>query len=914
MEGASERVDAWLARDEDAESVVSFARGGESEFGDFDDSQYRLVEEEPEAPAVSKDAVADVALALERVAEAAQRKAVCGFHRLYSRGRMSDVPDYGKRSPQHQRFFRLEGFMQLSSLDDPALVDALSAGVVRSRLSAQTGMGKTMKLPGLLASKCGLRVCQLELDNDVAATALKFQKKLYGIPGGAKTWCRQKKAYLTCMSYADFRGVVLSGSRDRLFEDFDVFYMDEAHEPLAAVWAARQYFAAFAKEHNSLLVASATMSTVESNNEVASGVGKFVTERTRVTLEEAMNSDKLVGEFLRDRTQVLVSSDEDVAMLRAYYVEMGIDVYILDNASTIADREAVVKAFSVSTAVTPRVVVSTENYGTGYNIPLSFVITTCTRRVYEMDAAHALVEKEVPLMRRSVVQHQGRVGRGLATGSGGWCLSPDTAPDRELLASEALEAYLSLVAASISPRPGMFTTVVKVLPKGVDAGVARMVLRSSLPPALCVRYLGTDGRFAAKFLEGVRLFHQSGENLRKSKDELPVGYESWTEEVVGGYYEGDETVTRTVVPVPFASPRGLKIQMHAISAVAESYLELDYWDWCDEEEQSDNEEIGVRMKARRRVLPRLPEAPVQESVASVATVSLPWQYDADPEAAKVKKVRRRGMSWTANGEGKMAVTTLVRALEDASLGSSVANPQFNVPEFAGKVAYSLPLDEDVMVPVKSAGGGKILLVTTKVHEAFMKGEALSPAAAGEVLSHICEIRAIERFAKSTVFDNWSPAWLSWFSSLAADGVFEELKRRGLHSDAVKLLGMLYDRFRSEVLSVAASSNLYRDKLASFFRSKPSVSKFVSAVRKGKLPIAQSDSFVSQVLRIKDAYDVAVMTIEVSGVFAPGLVTSAQRRLPIRDRGRKMGVIDEDVVSRDKSMRLETERGKGSWRK
>jgi len=518
-------------------------------------------------------------------------------------------------------------------------------------------------------------------------------------------------------------------------------------------------------------------------------------------------------------------------------------------------------------------------------------------------------------MSKEVVQHKGRVGRGLATGSGGWCLSESVSPDRELLASEALEAYLSLVAARIKPRPGLFDSVTKVLPKGLDASVARQVLRSVLPAGYVVRLLGSDGRFASRFVEGVQLFHQLGETLRKSRDEFPVGYESWVSETVGEYYEGDDSVTRTSVQVPFRSPAGLKIAMHTVSAVASGYLKMDYWNWFDEEEESDNEEIGIRTKVSRKVLPRMPETPKPKPAASVGTEVFPWQYDANPADAKVKRARRRGMSWTANGEGRMAITTLVRALDRDEMGTSVANPVVGAPDYAGKVAYALPLDsEDDMIPVKSAGGGKILLVSEGVHACFMSGMNMKPDDVVDVIKHVVEIRGVERLAKSTLFDNWSPAWLCWFNSMGDVDTFERLKAKGLHSNAVKLLGLLYDRFKAEVMSVALSSNLYKDKLGTFFRAKPSVTRFVSAVRKGKLPIAQSEVFVERVLRIKDAYDSAVMSMETTGVFAPALVTGAQRRLPLRDKQRKMEVIDEDVISRDKSAVIADDMGRVDWRR
>lgn len=909
----NEGVSRWLLDNEDNASVVSeLDRVAGSEFGEFDEGQYRLEEDVTTRVASDDRDVQLVAETLGAVAKATQRKAVCAFYRQYVRGRMLDFPDYSNRQEMVQRFFQVEGYMQLTSLADDTLIQALLNGPVRTRLSAPTGMGKTRKLPGLIASKCGLRVLQLELDKPVAAAAMKYQKDLYKIPGGVKTWSRERKAYLASMSYHEFRGIVLSGSCNRLFEDFDVFYFDEAHSPEAVVWAAKQYFASFSKPHNSLLVVSATISSEDGNNATASGVGGFVEETTPMTIEDAMDSGRLMNEFLRDRILVLVASDEDVALTRAYYMDHGVDVYILDSASTEADMAAVDRAFRVPTSVVPRVLVAEQRYGTSSNFPVSAVISTGSVRVYELEADNSLVEKVLPVMAKVIVQHKGRVGRGLATGAGGWIISGAPARDKEILASEALEAYLSLIAAAIRPRPGAFDAAARVLPKGLNAEVAKRVLKIGLPPALAVRYLGTDGRFASKFVDGVRLFTQGGEVLRKSKDEYPVGYDSWIEEEVAHYYVGDVKAAGVMVRVPFKSPVGLKIQMHTITAVSDGLLDLDYWNWFEEDEESDDEVIGVRTKARRAAVPRMPADREHVAVpSSVGTVSV-WQYDADPAMAAKKRIRRRGISWGANGEGKAAITALCRAIDSGRLGMFDVIAEEGVPEYEGKVAYTLPLEESPTVPVKSAGGGRVLLVTPSVHKCFMDGVQLSPSAIVEVMANIVELRAIERFAKSTLFDNWSPAWLSWFDSFAEEDVLKAFKDKALHSDAIKLLNFLYERFRSEVVSVAVSSNLYRSQLGTFFSNKPSLTKFVSAVRKGRIPIAQSDEFVARVLRIKDSYDVAVMALEKVGLFAPTLVTKAQRRLPLRDRHRKMEVIDEAVVLPSDSLsklRLE----KDSWR-
>jgi len=272
------------------------------------------------------------------------------------------------------------------------------------------------------------------------------------------------------------------------------------------------------------------------------------------------------------------------------------------------------------------------------------------------------------------------------------------------------------------------------------------------------------------------------------------------------------------------------------------------------------------------------------------------------------------MSWAANGEGKEAVTQLVRALESGTLGANRAMPQTDAPEFGGNVAYSLPLVNGSPVPVRSAGGGEVLLVSKPVHVKFMQGTLLSGDELVAVMKHLVENNISTRFVKSTVFDNWSPAWLCWFETFGSLSSVEALKAAGFRSQALKLMNYLYDRFRAEVLSVASSSNMYKEKLSGFFRGKPSVSKFAEAVKKGKLPIAQSDAFVSRVLSIKDAYDKALLNVEQAGLFAPAQVTGAQSQLPIRDRRRGLSVIDDDVVAGPERRKAEEGKRAGVWRK
>lgn len=896
-------VQDWLDQSEVDDGESSVIDVPSSVFGDLD--ARNVVDEKELLGGIAEETeeALQVENALGDVARSTQRMKANYMASLYVRGRPHDHPDYSLPQVRQQRIFRIESYMVMSSLDDPVLYDALRRGPVITRLSAETGMGKTMKLPGAIATKCGLRVLVLELDNNIASTAMKFQAKMYNLRTSGRRWSREKGAYLTVVSYHEFRGIMNSGDRDRFFSDFDVFYFDESHAPLAVVYAANQCYANYAPAECSLILASATASSEQSNNSVAKKVGTYVQSPKRVTLQDALDSGVLMREHMRDRVMLIVASDEQAALARSVYEENGADARLLDTGSSEADHDAVLSWMARSNSVVPRILVVVEKYGTSYNFPTSYVCTTGTIRVYSFSSTGDLVEEEIPLMEKSVVQHKGRSGRGLAVGSGGWVMSPDRSPDRDLMASEAMEAYISLVAADIRPKTDLFASVIPLLPRGLNRDVARLLLRCTLPVGLTVRYLGTDGRFAAKYLPGLEVFYHRSEKLRPSKDEFPVGYERWISEEVGNYYEGDESATQVKLEVPFASPPGLKIVMHTISAVSEGMLDVPRWSAPVTEELSDDEYSGVRTKVKRKVPPRHVSIVTAPPVPEPSVASSSWAYDVDPGKAARDK-RRQAMSWQAQGEGRAAVTVLLKELKEGKLGDSRAEFAEDLSQLNSEVSYALPVQSGSPVGVESPGGGQILSVARAVHDKLMGGVALTPVQFVAILKALKVMRAEQRFAKSTVFNNWSPAWLSWFSSYSDANCVNAMKGSGVHKTGAELLSCLYDRFSAEVAAVACSSNLYKDKLSGFFRKTPSVRRFVMAVQKGALPIAQSDAFVKRVFSIREAYAQAVMDCEREGLYMPHEVTKAQKALPLRDKFSQVPIIDDPVQSNIKGISVE----------
>jgi len=873
-----------------------------SEFGEEDD-ELAVFARQAVADAEDERLVAEVAGTVEgslrSVALAEQRMVAAGMRRSYVRGRVHLDAVYGDREKVRQRLFMVQAYIQMSSLDDGVLYERLmTEGRVVSRLGAPTGMGKTTKLPGMIAKRCGLRVCLVTADAHLAKIALAVQKKAYGIPGSSRMWIREKKAFLGAVSYEDFRGIVCSSGRKRFFTDFDVFVFDEPHRAKADVWLAKQYFGVFGMAHNSLLLTSATISTRSDNDVVATRVGKFEEEPVSGGFPALVASGKLITQYCTDRTLVIVADGRRVHATASYYAEAGCDVRMLDLGSSMKDLDLVDRWLGPVDAAVPRILVVHEEYGTAYNMAVSYAITSATRMIYAMDGKGGLVEQEVPLRLAEVQQHKGRTGRGLATGSGGIVASKliDKSVG-ELMNCEKLRAYLGLIAADVIPRAGIFDEVMSLIPKGLTRDVAISVLSVELPPALVLRYLGTDGCIASRFVKAMELYVQPDHRLKPSKDVDPVGYSSWVEEKIGHYYEGDDTSSDVSVFVPFESPMSLKVIMHTIYAVSRKWMDVPSWrPEIIEDSASDDEDLGTRRRVKSRVHPaklRLVGDEVPEDVPPPVPDKASWQYDVDPMGLDRKK-RRQAMSWLKDKEGKVAVAGLrARAENRRSFGAVTGDVERIVLDEAVQVRLR-PSEASQPVDIESPGGTVVLSLSEVIYEVLVSGLPLSPGFFCDVLHTVKKVG--EKFVKSTLFDNWSAPWLSVLRTYTDNSCVEYAVKRGYSTYASKLVGFMYDRFRVEAISVCTTSNLYRSQVKNFFSSgKVSTTRLARLIREGRVPLAQSDKFIGRFLEIKDAHVSALAGLEMQGVFAPHVVSKVQRAMPLRRKVGRMPVVGEDVI-------------------
>lgn len=910
--GVAGGVREWLGMSEqDVEDVNDLgSESGFSEFGDAMASEFG--DEEDELAKFARTAAleeVDVGLTeevsgtvdscLREVALAEQRMVAASLRRTYVRGRQHLDVVYGDKPLTRQRLFMVQAYMQMSSLEDPVIYDRLmNGGKVVTRLGAPTAMGKTTKFPGMLAKRCGLRVCLVTADAYQARSTLPKQKKLYGIPGSSRMWRRERSAFLGVVSYADFVGIVLSAGRKRFFTDFDVFIFDEPHQATANVWLCKQYFGCFSMDHNSLLLLSATISTRSDNDVVASKVGKFDLEPVPGGFDALLQSGRLITHYCVDRTNVIVSDGRRVHSVASYYTEAGCDVRMLDLGSSDREIDSVFQWLSPADAAVPRILVTCQEYGTAYNNPISYVITSARRLIYASDGKGGLIEQEVPLRVAEVQQHKGRTGRGLATGSGGIVATKDVDTSvGDIMNCELLRAYLGLIAADVEPRAGIFDSVKSLLPRGLTRDVALAILSIELPPALVLRYLGSDGRVAARFVKAFELYTQPDHRLQPSIDVDPVGYSDWVEEKIGHYYEGDETSSDVSVYVPFASPVSLKAIMHTVYAVSRKWLDVPVWrPEPVMESGSEDDDLGTRKRVRPKIHParlRTIEDVVEEEAPPQVPPKPSWSYDVDP-AGLARRRRRNAMSWLAENDGKLAVNSLrERAEKRRSFGAVTGDVERMSTEngIQVKVKASKGLDN---VEVESPGGTVVMALSELIFEVLVSGAPLTPGFFYDVLHTVKSVG--EKFVKSTLFDNWSAPWLSILRTYASKECMEYIIRKGLSVYASRLVAYLYDRFRVEAVAVCTTSNLYRSKVKGVFSSgKVSTTRLAKLIRQGRIPLAQSDKFIERFLVIKEAHADALAGLESHGVFAPNVVTTMQRSMPLRKRGGHMPVLGEEVV-------------------
>lgn len=828
-------------------------------------------------------------------AVATQRLGASELHRRFVRGRVHRDVAVGVPQPRVQRVVRLEEMIEVNSIDDSLFYDRLRSGRVVARLRGKTGIGKTRRLAGRIAMELGARVLQLELDANMAREAQRAQHEAYGLEVSHYRWPRSRRSFLSVLTYEDFFGYMSGRTRDSVFSTFEYFVFDEAHAPLWEVQCATQCFANFSKG-NSLLVMSATVAGADGLVSKGLTGGCKVLEAPH-TLEKAMASGKLVSDWLRDRTILLVPDNDSVYQAKAYYEEAGVDVFALDTASLEGEKRKACEFLAAASAMTPRVLVAHHSYGTSYNFPLSYVITTATVSCYEPNEQGALVLQRRPLQEGELLQQRGRVGRSMASASGALVLSPEVGPDRMLRKSEVAAYYASLVACDIMPKHDGLADIGKWFPFGLTRDTARTLQNVSssnrLPAMLAIRYFAEDGKVARKYWSAVRAFSQPDVDLPRSKYDEPVGMDLWVEEVVGRYYPGHRQEADEVVRVPFASPEGLKVVMHAISAMAEGKLSLPVW-WCPGEDEVSEDEYEVERPVAETPVRAVPFRLVTQSEREVASEQgvVGWSFNVSKDDQYVKQ-KRNAMSWMQTDRGAEAAELLKRRfLGYDEVGDSFMKPGVSEVNVEGTVEVPLP---DVVA--HTPGGTGVVKVKAGVYALMAAGKVLPKEEAVSLLTYLDANGVTAKFAKTTAFDGWAPTWFSVWGTLASHEVMRYATERGVHSVALALGGAMYERFREEAVHYLVTSGVYRDKVRSFFSKSVSQNKLARLVREGKVPIAQSDLFVAQWLKMLDMYDSVLRNFERVGVFDPLSVVKASNRMALDSRShrRVVSVPDQSLT-------------------
>jgi len=791
-----------------------------------------------------------------------------------------------------QRVFGLEGTEALIELESAGgLYDRLMAGHnVMVQYVARTGIGKTTRFASIIAKKCAMRVLLLQPDMRLVGAAVERQRDLTRV---RDSWCRQRQEHLTVMTYPDFWGQFHVKNGRMMLEQFDVIIMDEAHIPTADVQCVKSILATFGTGSLSLLVLSATL---EGEDTQAINAAPEPS-KLRGRLVEAVEAGKLTqGARCRDRTMLILPTDEEVARCHSAIVAAGHTAYFLDSASRASECVAVRNALGKQSIV-KRFLVATERYGAGYNFPLSAVYTDGSRQVFEMNEERtSLVARVEPVTVSEVKQHAGRVNRGMVSGGVSFVFTGvgESLPDVALLPSERLRAYLILRACGIKPLPslqpprGMF-------PFGVTPAVAMDILAINMPCELAVRFFNRDGRLAPNFARALSPFCQLQHYFVTSGLPSPIGHEKWVRVPLGGYY-GSDLYKDVHVTVPFdVEESELRVKLHAVCAYAMGRITVPDWmPQLSDSEVSGDEENVVVVRSKGRMPRRIVDS---ERAPTPPPKGNPWTFDARVEGQMGYVGDRSGML----GGDTYTQATLqylreasgerIQEVPDAALVETVDHRGVaRVGILSERMSPSI--EASPPVEVASPGGTVVVTLRKAVWLRLVEARAMTPDQAISLVHGIKD--NISGFVRSTAFSNWSNAWLSVMRTCADRECLVSAQRRGVAHVLTALLHALYLRYSQGVSSVTDGSYV-KSKFWKRVLNGRSVEEQLRRDReRGKTEVVQSERFFRRLAVIREATAEALVAMEQAGIFMPSTVTTVQHVLPIT---RTVGHGEFDVVSR-----------------
>jgi len=799
---------------------------------------------------------------LQEEATSLQRLVVNRMLHTFTRGRM-DVAFVDNTMPwTAEKMVRIDPLFQWDSGDPVEIVDALRRGRVRARVNAAMGVGKTTRLAPFIATELNCRVLLVSL-NALCLQQVAVYSERTGLGRYRRNRSVTKGAHLCCMTYADFNGFMVGKARTGLFADFDVIVFDEAFVGSADVFCAKVFFAAYSHPGTSLLLASATMQSGMSVGEMESvGQGAFKQLESSVSVADAIASKRLVEVYLKDRTGVFVSSDDDMAALVEHYLDYGVDVKSLDSAASYEDLQEIC-AWLEGDSTTPRVLVLDVVYGIGFNIPLSFAVIWPERRVSGFREG-VFTSWAVPETEEMVSQMRARTGRKMVPGSGGLVMTVERTEASELYMEERLTAFVKLRAGGIRPmRSGRWDEAYRLLPS-LEQTTAALILKVGLPVEVVIRYLADDGKFARKYSRSLMLFTQPDHFLMPSEHDEPTSRPGW---VVGEIGVGEKGERHSAL-VPFEATGEVGFAMHVVTAHANGDLQLDRWKpprtFCfDDGFDSGEEESARRFGVTRRLRRVDPKVEVRE----VRQIEQPWSFQ--PTSQSVGELRRGGR-FVDTARYREAVNALEGMLTSYKV-PDVSQEVSPVESTSGMSEVPLPR----MGTVESPGGTAVCLIPATVCQELNVGKVLS---ATDFMSVVVAVKpCVSRFVASRLFDSLSGPWESIFRTLLDPAVVNHVVKVGESTTTYAVVDEMRKRFAYELVGVLRNSNLTRSRFKKLFRKPPSLRSVIQAVEKGDFAnIAQTDAYFRRVVLLQGLMVRVLAAAETASVYLPTQVSEVQR--------------------------------------
>lgn len=812
-------------------------------------------------------------------AVSAQRFVVQRLLKSHVKGRM-EIPTVFPDKMVPERLFNVSKLFMWDEGEPLQVVNALREGRVRVRLQAAMGVGKSTRLAPIIARELDYRVLVVSVDAHCLQQTGVYIKNS-GIGQFRRNWSTEKGERVCVMTYADFNSHMAAPTRSYLYKCFDVVIFDEAFEPTADIFVAKRLFSAYATGEISLVLCSATMRSDFAEGDSESRLSGNFIEVGDLTVQDAIDSGKLVSKYLTDRTIVFAPFDSELLELHEHYVANGVDAKVLDSGASYEDLRDVI-SWLEGDSLTPRVVMASPSYGLGFNFPVSFAVIWPFQSHFE-DVAGVWTEVRKPMTRQYLTQVKSRTGRGIADGSSGVVLGKDRSELVELYDHDKLAAYVKLSAANVKPRDVPFWDPCKsIFPHGLNSTTAQNLLRVCLPVEITARYLAEDGKFAKKYASALNLVAHPDHYLMPSQHENPIGHDSW--KLVDAPV-GDVGMPLTV---PVNSNGELAILIFAVSALAEGLVQIERWRPVrvmayGDGFESDAEETDSRFAPKRMQRRRI-ENPVYQPPQLTIPADVPsrWAYTGLMDQSQ-QMPRRAGMLFDKE-KFEEAFLALEATLNDYK-------PPSVMPEVVDTAEGTVAVVESGIV--ESPGGSTVCTLDAKVCQKMNMGQVLEP---GELLKVVGTVKDnLYAFVGSKLFSCYAGPWESILRTLTDTQTVVHITRVGAYTDVYAMINHMSKRFSSELIHVLAKSYVFKRKFARFFRRRPTTDKLMRAIKDGTFnQVAQTDAFIDRVKLLKGLLDRVLLTAEEANVYLPNMITSAQRGLPIQGHA-PLGVYGRELT-------------------